>query len=98
MFEMGLDIEHEGEKGGCGCGCEMCKCEGSKCDCGGHGEGKKNGKGPDAGKRDEKDESGHLKKEIKKIQKMYGDLMTTMENNQPDFYSSSPASGGSKHR
>jgi hypothetical protein len=28
---------------------------------------------------------------------MYADLMVTIENNQPDFYSSVPPAGGSKH-
>jgi hypothetical protein len=97
MFEVGFHTEVEEDKK-CGCGCEKCKCGGSKCGCGGHEASKEEkDKSLEADKKDKK-ESSHLEKEIKKIQKMYDDLMSTVENNQPDFYSSAPASGGSKHR
>jgi SMODS and SLOG-associating 2TM effector domain len=98
MFEVGFHAEVEEDKK-CGCGCEKCKCGGSKCGCGGHEEIKEEkNKSPEADKGNEKKETSHLEKEIKNIQKMYDDLMATIENNQPDFYSSAPASGGSNKR
>jgi hypothetical protein len=97
MFDVGFHAGVEEDKK-CGCGCEKCKCGGSKCGCGGHEASKEEkDKSLEADKKDKK-ESSHLEKEIKKIQKMYDDLMSTVENNQPDFYSSAPASGGSKYR
>ena len=110
MFEMDFHVDVEDEKK-CGCGCEKCQCGGSKCGCGGHESNKEEkekgkeekekskeekGKGTEADKWKEKKESSYLEKEVKKIQKMYDDLMNTIENNQPDFYSSAPASGGAK--
>jgi hypothetical protein len=96
MFEVGLHAEVEDEKK---CGCEKCKCGGSKCSCGGHEASKEEkDKRPQADKGNEKKEPSNLEKEVKKVQKMYDDLMATVENNQPDFYSSAPASGGAKHR
>jgi len=94
MFEMKLYTEFEDEKSGC----EKCKCGCSKCGCGGHEESKKNNKSPESDKIKEKNGSSYLEKEIQKIQKMYSDLMATVENNQPDFYSSSPTSGSSRRR
>jgi hypothetical protein len=64
----------------------------------GAGKGKDTSSGVDKGK-EKKKEPSHLEKEITKVQKMYDDLMLTIENNQPDFYSAAPASGGGdKHR
>jgi hypothetical protein len=109
MFEVGFHAEVEEDKK-CGCGCEKCKCGGSNCGCGGHEANKEvknksleadkgNDKSSGAGKGKEKKEPSHLEKEIQKIQKMYDELMLTIENNQPDFYSSAPASGGGgKHK
>jgi hypothetical protein len=98
MFDVGFHAGVEEDKK-CGCGCEKCKCGGSKCGCGGHeASGEEKDKSPAVGKGKEKKESSPLEKEIKKIQKMYDDLMATAESNQPDFYSSAPASGGAKHR
>jgi hypothetical protein len=97
MFEVGFHAEVEEDKK-CGCGCEKCKCEGSKFGCGGHEASKEEkDKSSEADKGKEKKESSPLEKVIKKIQKMYADLMVTIENNQPDFYSSVPPAGGSKH-
>lgn len=95
MFVEDVYIEDGVEN--CGCGCEKCKCVGTKCGGGDHEGSKEEGRISKSGETKKGNESSQLEKEIKKIQKMYNDLMETIETNQPDFYSAAPISKGSKH-